>query len=160
MKNIVLQTTIEVFDHIEELDSEDQALLLEAHEYVKHAYAPYSKFQVGVAIRLQNQEIVGGSNLENAAYPMCTCAEPAALSAAASTHPNVPILAMAITVKNPDNPVTEPAAPCGACRQIISEMEDRYGKAITVILQGETGVIYRVKSIKDLLPLSFGGSFL
>ena len=160
MKNIEIKTTVEVFDHIDELNIEDKNLLLAAHEYVNHAYAPYSKFQVGVAIRLKNNAIVGGSNLENAAYPMCTCAEPAALAAAASTHPNVPILAMAVTVKNPDNPVEKPAAPCGACRQIISEMEDRYQRAIPIILQGEKGLIYKVKSIKDLLPLSFGGSFL
>jgi cytidine deaminase len=160
MKNLRIETNVQVFEKVEELSKEDQELLQTAHQYVNHAYAPYSNFCVGAAVRLENNAIIGGSNMENAAYPICVCAEPATLAAAASQHPNVPIKAIAITVKHPEKPVLTPAAPCGSCRQVLSEAEDKYGQKIAIILQGESGIIYKVSSAKDLLPLSFSGDFL
>ena len=157
---MIIQTAIQVYQDIEGLKKEDQELLNIAHQNIEKAYAPYSQFRVGAAVRLKNGAIVGGSNQENAAYPMCLCAEPAALAAAASAHPNIPIDSIAIAVKHPSKTIKEPAAPCGSCRQVLSEMEDRYKQPIAIILQGETGVIYKISSAKDLLPLSFNSGFL
>jgi cytidine deaminase len=115
---------------------------------------------VGVALRLRNGEVFSAANTENAAYPMCLCAERAALAAAAATYPQEPVMSMAITVRGVDWEITEPAAPCGSCRQVLSEHEDRYGHQLELILRGTTGPILVFDSARDLLPFGFGGSFL
>lgn len=124
------------------------------------SYSPYSKFQVSAAILLENGKILTGANQENAAYTMCICAERVALAAASSEYPEIPVKAMAITVKNKLNPVKSPAAPCGACRQVLSETEDRFNNKIKIFLQGEEGEIFELASAKDLLPLFFDSSWL
>ena len=108
-----------VAEKMSDLSKKDAKLLQLATSSLANAYAPYSKFQVGAAILLKNGKMVGGSNQENAAYPMCLCAERVALSAAASQYPKVIIKSMAITVKAPNQIVQEPAMPCGSCRQAL-----------------------------------------
>ena len=103
---------------------------------------------------------MGGSNQENASYPMCVCAEVSALNVAASLHPNVPIKKIAITVKSATHIASTPAAPCGQCRQTLLEYETRFGKNIEVLLMGEEGQVFIVDSVKDLLPLHFSGKDL
>jgi len=122
--------------------------------------APYSNFHVGAAVLLDNGKMIGGSNQENAAYPLCLCAERVALSAAASQHPNVVIKSMAITVKAPNQVVSQPAMPCGSCRQSLCEQEFKQKKDIKLVIRGEEGDIYIFKSAKDILPFSFDASFL
>ncbi len=90
MKKKHLKTTILVYENIEELPTADQLLLRRAKKALKNAYVPYSAFQVGAAALLQNGKIIIGSNQENAAYPVCLCAERAALAAAANRHPRTP----------------------------------------------------------------------
>ncbi|HHB51691.1 MAG TPA: cytidine deaminase [Saprospiraceae bacterium] len=160
MKKIEIKTEILVAENIEDLNSEDKTLLMEAKNALEKSYSNYSNFKVGAAVLLENGEIINGANQENAAYPMCLCAERVALAAASSIYPQSPVKAIAVTVKNPVNKVTTPAAPCGACRQVMSETEDRYGTKMKVIMQGEEGEIYQVQSVKDLLPLFFTGDFL
>ena len=138
----------------------DQILLREAQAALEKAYAPYSHFRVGAAIRLANGEVLSGGNVENAAYPMCLCAERVVLGAAASLYPEVPITAMAITVQNERQLIDRPGAPCGACRQVMVETEGRFGQDFPVILRGQTGPIIRLAKAKDLLPLYFDGTFL
>jgi len=159
MKKLTLKTTIQVYHHIEELASEDQKILAMAHRATKDAWAPYSRFCVGAAVRLQNGKCLPGSNQENAAYPTGLCAERTALSVAASRYPKSPVVAMAVTVKTEDL-ISRPVSPCGSCRQAIFEVEQRYGENIKIIMQGETGDIYVCNSIKDLLPLSFTADLL
>lgn len=160
MKEIKFTTTIKVYARKEELSSDDQALLQCAHSAVNDSYSPYSNFKVGAAVRLSNGEILGGSNQENASYPLCLCAERTALSAAASLFPKVEITAIAVTAKSPTKPITAPISPCGACRQVICETENKHKHNIRVILQGETGEIYEFMTAKDLMPLSFDSEFL
>ncbi len=159
-RTITIQTNIEAYAQADQLDAIGQMLLQKAKEALPHAYAPYSGFRVAAAVLLTNGEVLVGTNQENAAYPMCLCAERVALGAAHAQFPGIAVQAIAITVQNTNKIVAQPAAPCGACRQVIREAEFRFGNNIEIILQGETGEIYKLKSGKDLLPLSFDGSFL
>jgi len=142
------------------LPKNERLLLALAVDSLDNAYAPYSNFKVGASILLANGKMVGGSNQENAAYPMCLCAERVALSAAASEHPNVLIKSMAITVKAPIKIIDQPAMPCGSCRQALCEQEFRQKEPIQLVIRGEKGPIYIFKSAKDILPFSFDASFL
>jgi len=160
MKEIKHFTQFQSYKDINELTEVDRNLVLLAREALKDAYAPYSKFQVGAAILLDNGQTIKGSNQENAAYPMCLCAERVALSAVASVAPSSIVKTMAITAKSPSVTINQPISPCGACRQVICETEMKQREAIRVILQGEEGEIYIFNSSKDLLPLFFDGTYL
>lgn len=146
---------------IDELNALDKALVTKAKEATFTSYSPYSKFNVGAAILLDNGEIISGSNQENAAYPSGLCAERTALFYASSSHPNIPIRKLAIaarpdngTVGSPENGFQKkPVSPCGGCRQALIEYEHHYG-SIEVILYG-TESIYIFPSVASLLPLSF-----
>lgn len=160
MKEITLSTKIKAYESISELPSEYRSLMESARAALEDAYAPYSNFQVGAALLLDNGEVVRGANQENAAYPMCLCAERVALGSAASRYPGIAVQAMAITVHNSKKAIAKPAAPCGACRQVITETEGRQKRPITLLLQGSEGEIYLVESGEALLPLSFHGGYL
>ncbi len=142
------------------LSPEDQALLEAARQALVHSYSPYSNFKVAAAARLADGTVVTGWNTENAAYPMCICAEPATLAAAASSRPGMPVIAMAITVKSPTQVLEEPASPCGSCRQQLHEHETRFGQPLRLILRGETGPVYVFDKAGDLLPFGFSGGML
>lgn len=150
----------EAYHHFSDLEPEEQTLLNLAKSSLKYAYAPYSNFYVGAAILLENGEVLGGSNQENAAYPMCLCAERVALSTAASQFPNQIIKTIAVTVKSSTQVISHPAMPCGSCRQALCEKEYQQKEDIRLVIQGEEGPIYCFKSTKDVLPFSFNGSFL
>ncbi|MCS6934734.1 MAG: cytidine deaminase [Chitinophagales bacterium] len=145
---------------VSDLSAEEKHLLQAAADALRTAYAPYSNFRVGAAALLSNGQIVSGSNQENASFPAGLCAEGTALSAAASLHPHVPIQKLAIRAQSPKKVVEQPVAPCGICRQKLLEHETRYRNNIEIILMGETGPVYRIRSAKDLLPLSFTGNVL
>lgn len=160
MKKYTLQTEITLFDSPEELTENDRKLLDVAKKSLETSYSPYSNFKVGAAVLLENGELVGGSNYENASYPLCICAEQTVLTTAANRFPNVPVLAIAVTVRNPGQKIDRPGAPCGACRQVICETELKNNRSMRVILQGETGPVYIFEKGGDLLPLAFDGSYL
>jgi cytidine deaminase len=160
MKKEQLLISYTAYESATELPALDRELLSRAVDALADAYAPYSRFHVGAAARLRNGVVVAGANTENAAYPMCLCAERSALAAAASAHPDEPVSALAITVRGEVWEVTEPAAPCGACRQVLSEHEDRHGVPMRLILRGTTGPILVFESARSLLPFGFGGHFL
>ncbi len=151
---------MQVFEFAHQLPDEDQLLLEKAKEAVGDAYAPYSRFRVGSAIRLRNGKIIKGSNQENASFPLCLCAERVAIAAADSNFPREAVVAVAVTAKSSNQVIDKPIAPCGACRQVICETENKHGHDIRIIMQGESGEIYVLQSGKDLLPLSFDGSYL
>lgn len=160
MKQHSLQINFEIYESASELPTPDQALLEQARQALNYSYSPYSNFKVGVAVQMANGEILSGSNYENAAYPLCICAEQSVLASAASRMPGVAVVALAVVVKSPNKVIASPAAPCGGCRQVICETEQRNQQAIRLLLQGETGPIYMLQKGEDLLPLAFGGSFL
>lgn len=142
------------FCALSELSDEDRRLVQTAIEATNNSYAPYSQFNVGAALRLADGTEVIGANQENAAFPSGLCAERSAIFAAQSQRPDQPIVALAIAAKNANGLLKEPVTPCGACRQVILEMEDRYQRPVRILLYGTEGV-YVINSVKDLMPLSF-----
>ena len=138
-----------------ELNETDRRLTDAAREATSRSYSPYSHFAVGAAALLENGTIVTGSNQENAAYPSGTCAERTTVFYANSQYPDQPILTLAIAARNEAGFLEQPISPCGACRQVLLETEQRYGKPMRILLCGRTGV-YELQGVKDLLPLSFG----
>lgn len=155
MKIISLTSTIEEYSSELELPEADQLLLKRSREVGKTAYAPYSAFHVGAALLLEDGTIHVGSNQENAAYPSGLCAERVALFHAGAVHPELAVTTIAVTCSSKQFKVDSPLSPCGACRQVMAETERRYGKPIRVLLAGETGAVYVIGSVKELLPLSF-----
>jgi cytidine deaminase len=160
MKEINIQCKFTVFNVLSELPEEIQKLMSAAVEARKNAYAPYSKFQVGATILLDNGEIISGSNQENAAYPSGLCAERVAIFYAGAKFPQAKILKMAISATSIEKPVSEPIPPCGACRQSIAEYEFKQDVPIEIYFMGEKGTIYHSESLKNILPLVFDKNFL
>ncbi|PIY10549.1 MAG: cytidine deaminase [Flexibacter sp. CG_4_10_14_3_um_filter_32_15] len=150
-----IQIQITVFETENELSKEDLFLLHEARKATERAYAPYSEFSVGAAIQLQNGEVVLGSNQENAAYPSGLCAERTAIFSASVQFPNEIIETIAIAAKPKEAIDFIAISPCGSCRQVMSEYENKQEKSIRVIMEGESKSIYILSSIADLLPLKF-----
>jgi len=142
------------FENHEELGPEDRELVLVARESALNAFAPYSKFRVGAAIRLESGIIVCGANVENAAFPSGICAERSALSNSVSNHHNDKPVAIAIAAMTEDGLTDEPVPPCGNCRQVIAEEESRTGNKIRIILSGKRKTMI-IESISCLLPLQF-----
>ncbi len=160
MKKVEIKTEITVFKGLEELPGDVQKLMNKAIEAKKHAYAPYSKFKVGAALVLENNEIITGNNQENAAYPSGICAERVAIWRASSEYPDQKVLKLAICASSSSQIVKEPVAPCGACRQTLSEYEIKQNSKIEVYFMGEVGKIIKTNSLLDLLPIAFDKSFL
>ena len=148
------------FSSLNELNDEDRNLVLEAQKSVGNAYAPYSSFNVGAAVLLEDGKIILGNNQENASYPIGMCAERVAVFAAGANYPGVKIKAIAISAKSKQFIIDQPVTPCGACRQAIAEYEHRYKNPIRLIMTGETGKILVSESIKNFLPLQFNGEDL
>ncbi|WP_273390028.1 cytidine deaminase [Barnesiella viscericola] len=158
MENKNITTKIIVCSY-EELNDEEKKLVDAAKEATNRSYAPYSRFQVGAAVRLAGGVLVSGSNQENAAYPSGTCAERTTLFYANSQYPDRAVEALAIAAQTGGKFIEHPTAPCGACRQVILETEERYRHPIRIYLYG-TNEVYIVDSIVGLLPLCFGKSDL
>src|SRR4051812_33129348 len=155
MKENKFEFNYTVFESIDELPDDQRWLLNEAREITAQAYAPYSHFQVGAIARLDNGEIVAGSNQENASFPVGLCAERVLLASAASLFPKVPIDTIAISYHNENGGSDHPISPCGICRQSLLEYESRVKHPIRVILGGLTGKVYIIDKAASLLPLSF-----
>jgi len=155
MKEIKFEFSYEEYDDISELKEEDAWLLTEARTVTEQAYAPYSNFQVGAVAILENGEIVAGTNQENASYPVGTCAERVLLGSIATLHPNVPVKSIAVSFNTKESRSDHPISPCGMCRQALLEYESRVKNPIRMILSGQSGKIFIVKTAKFLLPLAF-----
>ncbi len=153
MKKIEIKSDIE-FLQMEELSEEDRFLVESAIKATDNSYAKYSNFHVGAALLLDDGSVVIGANQENAVFPLGLCAERTAIFAAQAHYPERSILKLAIAAKNQNGLMSKPVSPCGSCRQVILEMEERYNQPIRILLYGTDGV-YAVNSVKDLLPLCF-----
>ncbi|MDX6747686.1 cytidine deaminase [Polaribacter sp. PL03] len=160
MKEIKISTTATVYNDVSELSTEDRMLMEKAVDARKKAYAPYSKFNVGAALLLENGEIVLGNNQENAAYPSGLCAERVAIYYAGATYPGVKIMKLAISASSSITKVDKPVGPCGACRQSLSEYEIKQKQSFPLIFMGEVGEIVKTESLLSLLPFSFDSSYL
>ena len=159
MKQLDIHTTIKIYSP-DELSAEEQQLVEAAKKATTRSYAPYSHFHVGAAALLANGEIISGTNQENAAYPSGICAERTTLFYANSQYPQQAVKALAIAARTSEGHWTEtPISPCGACRQVMTETENRYEKPMKVLLCSAQEV-FVIESAKDLLPVSFGSEDL
>ena len=156
MKELKIETTFKIYATVHELNEEERSLMHRAAAVLPDAYAPYSKFHVGAAILLEDGKIITGTNQENASFPIGLCAERIALAAVSSLHPDKKINAIAVTIKNFNKPTLTPVSPCGTCRQVLLEQEQRNEQPIKILLKGEGELIYELDSVSQLLPLSFG----
>lgn len=159
MKKVEIKITTCEYDSVNELNKDEQILINKSKDAVKNAYAPYSKFNVGAAVLLENGEIITGTNQENAAYPSGLCAERVAIFYANSQFPNVPILSIAVTAFTNDSFIETPLPPCGSCRQVIVESETRFNKPIKIYLVSKNKITV-IEDAKDLLPINFDDNFL
>lgn len=151
-RNITAKITVCSY---EELNDGEKKLIDAAKEASNRSYAPYSRFQVGAAALLSGGTMVTGSNQENAAYPSGTCAERTTLFYANSQYPDRAVEILAIAAQTGGKFIEHPTAPCGACRQVILETEQRYNHPIRIYLYG-TDEILVIESVRTLLPLCFG----
>lgn len=118
---------------------------------MQRAYAPYSRFQVGAAIRTAGGAIISGCNVENAAYPVGTCAEAGAIAAMIASGEHL-IVDIAIIGSG-----DAPCYPCGACRQRIREFSD---SATRIHVSGHAVETVVSHAAEELLPHSFGPEML
>lgn len=153
MKTINLNIAIK-HCQLDELSVADRELIEQAMKATDNAYAEYSHFYVGAALRLANGRIVIGANQENAAFPSGLCAERTAVFSAQANFPDQSIEALALVARNDNGLIDNPVTPCGVCRQVLLGVEERYGLPMRILMYGKSGV-YSVGSAKDLLPLSF-----
>jgi len=160
MKEIKIETTLQVFDCINDLSQDVQNLMKEAVEARNKAYAPYSKFQVGASILLDNGEIISGSNQENASYPSGLCAERTAIYYAGAKFPDAKMLILALTASSQNQVTDKPIPPCGACRQAIAEYEIKQKQPIEIYFMGAEGKVIKSNSLANLLPFGFESSVL
>jgi cytidine deaminase len=124
-------------------DAERQALIDLANEARRRAYAPYSNYKVGAALRTDSGRIYTGVNIENAAYPNGICAERVAVFKAVSDgEVNFDVIAVVT-----DNGGT----PCGGCRQVLSE----FGMDTVVLIADGSGRLVKETSVSELLPGAF-----
>lgn len=155
------------YKSIDKLDDSEQRLFAIALDKMEHAYAPYSNFHVGSALLLEDGTVVSGSNQENASYGLSMCAERVALFNAGSNYPDIPVKKLVVVTKDfkkakqskkeHENCIL---TPCGACRQVIMEYENRYNTDIEILLMDSKGSVFKFDTVKQLLPFAFGGYFL
>jgi len=160
LKKLKIETHLEVFDSLSELPIDIQELMNKAHEARENAYAPYSHFKVGAALRLDSGAIVLGNNQENAAFPSGLCAERVAVFHAGAMYPGATITTLAITARSLKHNVLTPIPPCGACRQSLAEYEVVQKTPMAIYFMGERGKVVKASSVKGLLPLIFDSSYL
>jgi cytidine deaminase len=152
-ENLEVKSTFMVYDDINGLPLGYKELVEAAQKIADNAYAPYSKFKVGAAVLTDENQIITGSNQENAAYPSGLCAERVALFYTSANYHNKHIQAIAIVAKK-DN-IWKVAMPCGACRQVIREYETKQEQPVKIIMAYNDGKYIIANGAEDLLPLSF-----
>ena len=152
-RNITI--SFDEYNSLDELNSQDQILCIEAKKAMSNSHSPYSGFRVGVAVQLESGRIVYGSNQENVAYPSGLCAERVALFLIGTTYPDDKILSMAITAQTAHFLIKEPVTSCGACLQVMAEYEKKQSHPINVLFYCLNGAIIRTTGIKTLLPFAF-----
>jgi cytidine deaminase len=160
MKLTSIHIPVQIFSDFNALEAPDDELFESARKATGDAYAPYSKFRVGVAVKLENGKIISGSNQENASFPAGICAERVTLSAASAVYPGIAVTDLALTYINESDNSNHPISPCGICRQTLVEYEQRFGRSIRLILGGFSGEIYIISRATDLLPFAFSSQEL
>jgi cytidine deaminase len=138
-----------ILAHLNELSAQEQQLVANAKSAFKTAYAPYSGFLVGASVLLENGEVINGSNQENVA-----------LFYAGAKYPNIKVNTIAVSVLSKNFEITDVISPCGACRQVMAEYEDKQDMPIKVILHSPTDEVLIANRVEDLLPFMFKSPLL
>ncbi len=154
MRKVTLELGFIEYSSLEEMDPQDQEVVKAAIEAQKGSYAPYSNFNVGAAVRLEDGTIVKGANQENAAYPSGLCAERTAMFAAGATYPGVPMTTLAIVGGFGFTLSETPCTPCGGCRQVMAEYQTAGKRPLSVIMFG-TEKTWKFEKVDDILPFIF-----
>ena len=141
-ESIIKQSVLKVFDSIDETPEDARTLILKAQEATSKAYARYSGFLVGAAVLMADGSMVTGNNQENACYPAGLCAERVAFFAAKSQKPDIDILKVAVVARRSDETHFRAAAPCGSCRQVMSEYENNQQNNILLYMMDAQGKVY------------------
>ncbi len=126
-------------------------LLSKALQAAQNSYSPYSKFKVGAAVELDNGEVVTGTNFENASYGLTMCAERIAIYIAQNRFPDAKIITLAIASPTLKNGIL---SPCGACREVMSEVVRKQGLDFRVIMQTPNDE-FTLSTASELLPIAF-----
>lgn len=155
MTNHEIKINFEEYSSIEELNKPDKDLCLDAVKALENSHSPYSKFRVGVAMRLQSGKVIYASNQENVAYPSGLCAERVALFYWGANHPDDPVESMAITAHSEDFELHKPVTSCGACLQVLAEYEKKQGSPIKMILYCQKGPVWIARGVESFLPFLF-----
>ena len=150
----VLEIEYERYESLNELSVEDRELAEAAVKAVSGAYAPYSKFNVGAAVRLSDGQIITGANQENAAYPSGLCAERTAMFYANANNPDKSMVSIAIAAVKDGQLCGRPATPCGQCRQVMAEYQTKGGVPMTILLVG-ADYILKFARVESVLPFIF-----
>ena len=140
---------------LSELSADDHALIIHAMEATRGAYCPYSRFCVGAALRLSDGTIVTGANQENVAYPSGLCAERTAMFAASAQYPMLAFDTLAVVGQHAESTRFAPASPCGACRQVMAEYEQRWNRKLRVLSYVSNEKILIFEGTENLLPFVF-----
>lgn len=135
---------------VDELPADEAELVHEAEKATEKSYAAYSHFKVGAAIRLHSGMILHGANSESEVFPSGICAERSVLYYAEANFPGDRVEALAIA----SVPSERECYPCGACRQVILDVQRRQGSPIKIIMSG-AGEASVVESAEALLPFTF-----
>ena len=146
----------QLYPNLESLPTIDISVVNKAFEAMEKAYAPYSKFKVGAALLLEDGQIIQGNNQENIAYPSGLCAERIALFHANAQFPEIAVELICIVAKGDLMPISQLISPCGACRQVMLESENRQNKPIRIILVNQDNRTMCIDSVQNLLPFGFG----
>ena len=154
MKAVKLDINYTEYSSAEEMNPQDRQLVEAAIEAQKGSYAPYSRFNVGAALRLEDGTIVKGANQENAAYPSGLCAERTAMFSASANYPGKAMVSLAIVGGFEGTVSDDPFSPCGACRQVMAEYQTVSGQAMSVIMYG-TKKTWKFDKVDDILPFIF-----
>lgn len=149
----------ELHENWKELPVQDQILVDRALEAMQAAYAPYSKFKVGASVRLDNDAVVTGSNQENSAYPSGLCAERVVLFHVGANYPKQAVQTLCIVAEGDLIPSEKLLSPCGACRQVMLETENRQNNKIRVIIVNQDNRALILNSVIDLLPFGFSARY-
>ena len=129
-----------------------EELIQTAIEARSLSYSPYSGFAVGAALECRDGSVYVGANVENASYPLCMCAERNALySAMMDGKTREDFLALAVVADTEG-----PTSPCGACRQVLSEL---FPKEAPIYMSNLHGMVQKT-SVEELLPFAFDGDDL
>jgi cytidine deaminase len=142
------------YESLEGLDEQDRALAEAAVEASESSYAPYSGFNVGAAVMLEDGEIIKGSNQENAAFPSGLCAERTAMFYANASRPDKAMIKIAIAARQNGQLCCSPVSPCGACRQVMAQYQTKGRRNMEILLIGSEKIL-KFQKVDDLLPLIF-----